>query len=100
MKLNILFYIGMAIHVLLLLFVLINVGLLHQATSIWNIQWRFLWFVPVLFIVIPGISAWLWHAGRTIIATILLWLPAIPAVASVLMWLGLAIIFRIFGPQK
>ncbi len=100
MKPNMLFYIGMAIHLLLLLFVLINVGLVHQATSIWNLKWRFLWFIPVLFTVIPGIAALLWHAGRTIFATVLLWLPAIPAVGAVLLWLGLAIIFRIFGPQR
>lgn len=100
MKPNLLFYIGMAIHILLLLFVLYNIGLIHQITSIWNIKWRFLWFVPVLFTVIPGIAAWLWHMGRTIFATILLWLPAIPAVGGILLWLGFIIIFKIFGPQK
>ena len=55
------------------------------------------WLIPLGFLAVIGTGFWLRSAGKTLAANILVWVPALPMLAGILVWGGLAVLFILFG---
>jgi hypothetical protein len=103
-----LFYIGLAIDTSLLLMMCSNAFLTPggftgatfptDPTAGLTDYGRFmLWASPLALVALMGV-AWLLKAvGATIVAVVLLWVPALPFAIALVVGLGLAILFILFG---
>ena len=56
-----------------------------------------LWLIPLLLAALMAVAFWLKNAGKMLPANILLWIPALPMLAGIVMWGGLAVLFIIAG---
>lgn len=109
MKSNGLFYFGVAINAFVLLASASSVLMMYKhfeginGTSIspmvdMPLSGRFLlWLIPFALLTLIGGAFWLKSNGKMRIANILLWIPALPMLAMILLWGGLAVLFILFG---
>jgi uncharacterized integral membrane protein len=100
MKLTILFYTGLIINALLILFATYNIWMTLQSVPSKDLNMRYIMLAPVAMLLALGLSIWLRSMGKQVLAIVLLWITALPTLLSVLMWVGLAVIFILFSPSK
>jgi hypothetical protein len=55
------------------------------------------WLIPLGLLAIVGCGFWLRSIGKNLIANVLVWIPALPMFAGILIWGGLAALFILFG---
>ncbi len=100
------FYAGLVIDALLLLLCLSNLTMLSgaaaggdagQAPGLTAFGRLAVWVLPVLLLLLIGGAYLLKNAGKMLAANILLWIPALPMAAGILLWGGLALLFLIAG---
>lgn len=98
MKSNYLFYAGVAIDgfVMLLAFsnYMLSRGFENGLTRAGHLASM---LIPLAFLVLIALAFWLRASGKTLLANILLWIPALPLAGALLLWGGLAVLFILFG---
>lgn len=55
------------------------------------------WLIPLGLILLIALAIWLRLKGKLLAANLLLSVPALPMLAGIVMWGGLALIFILFG---
>ncbi len=55
------------------------------------------WLIPLGLIALMAIAFWLRSKGRLLAANILMCIPALPMLAGIVIWGGLAVLFILFG---
>ena len=111
MRSNLLFYLGLAINVLTLLILLGNVSSMfapiqnldgsNSGRSLGDGMTAFgrlmIWLLPLALAVLVALAFWLRVKGKLLAANILVCLPALPMLAMIVIWGGLALLFILFG---
>ncbi len=109
MKSNWLFYLGVSINAIVLWVSTSNALMMHKnfkginGTDISPLEgmpaWSrlTLWLIPLALLALIGLAFWLKTNRKMSAANILLWIPALPMLAMILFWGGLALLFILFG---
>ena len=99
-----LFYIGLAIDAMLLLMMLSNAVLMPAGTypedptaGLTAFGWFATWAMPAALAALMATSWALKAGGATVVAVVLLWLPAVPFAIALVVGGVLAILFILFG---
>lgn len=111
MRSNLLFYFGVAINAITL-FVTIS-SVFTMFAPLQNLDGSFrssimsngmtplgrlmTWFIPLSLIVLMALAFWLRSKGKLLAANILVCIPALPMLAGIAIWGGLAMLFILFG---
>lgn len=102
------FYAGVAVDAILLLLVLMNVLTMFTvggidgfdaspAAGLSSAGWAALWLIPLMLIGLMVAAFRLKTRGAVRVAAVLVWVPALPFLASFVLWGGLAAVFILFG---
>jgi hypothetical protein len=67
------------------------------AEGLTGIGYAALWLIPLALMALIVTAYRLKSAGKLLAANVLLWVPALPLAASLLLWVGLAGVFILFG---
>lgn len=112
MKNNFWFYLGLGMDVIVLLISLSNALMMHFASTIEGLNDEpnggamsgmtvygrlMIWLIPLALFALMAVAFWLKSKGKMLLASILVWIPALPMLAGVVIWGGLAVIFILFG---
>lgn len=102
MKTSLIFYTGLAIDAIIMLLSISNILLMQnfvQGADVSPLEGlsatgrMALWLIPLLLAGLMGFAFWLKNSGKMLPANILLWIPALPMLAGLLLWGGLAVLF-------
>ena len=105
MKSKGLFFAGLGVNAIVLLIAVSKLGMMQttiqglDATAMdgmTGIGRVVSWLIPVAIITLAGTAFWLKSTGKMLAANILIWIPALPILAVILMWGGLAVLFILF----
>lgn len=102
------FYAGMGIDAIVLLMMMLNLLVMTMvggidgidgspAEGLSSVGWAALWLLPLLLLALMGAAHRLKTRGAMLVASLLLWLPALPFLGGVSLWGGLAVVFVLFG---
>ncbi len=111
MRSNLLFYLGLTINAITLLVTLGNVFTLFEPTQNFDGSYNgdnisdgmtasgrlMTWLIPLGLIALMALAFWLRSRGKLLAANILVCLPALPMLAGIVIWGGLAVLFILFG---
>ncbi|MFM9947970.1 MAG: hypothetical protein ACKV1O_08535 [Saprospiraceae bacterium] len=111
MRSNLLFYLGLALNMITLLVTISSALTLFTPTQ--NLEGNFNgsnisdgmttfgqlmnWLLPLGLIALMALAFWLRSKGKLLAANILVCIPAIPMLAWIVIWGGLALLFILFG---
>ena len=111
MKNNFWFYAGLGIDVLTLLISLSSALMMDSGSALKGMDGpidssmsgmtdfgRLLaWLIPLILFALICAALWLKSRDKMLAANILLWIPALPMLAGIVLWGGLAVLFILFG---
>ncbi|MEO6040182.1 MAG: hypothetical protein ABIQ93_17340 [Saprospiraceae bacterium] len=109
MKTNWLFYLGVSIDALVLLFSSSNLFMMNNSIEgmegqgidvqdgITAVGKTVLWLIPIALVGIICTGFYLRSNGKLLASNILVWIIALPMLAVILLWGGLAVLFILFG---
>ena len=111
MRSNLLFYFGLAINAITLLVTIGNVSTMFAPTQ--NLDGSYdggtisdgmttfgrlmTWLIPLVLLVFIALAFWLRSKGKLLAANILVSILALPMLAGIVIWGGLALLFILFG---
>lgn len=111
MRSNLLFYLALAINAITLLVTISSVSTLFAPTQ--NLDGTYnggtigdgmtafgrltTWLIPLGLIVLMALAFWLRSRGKLLTANLLVSIPALPMLAGIVIWGGLALLFILFG---
>lgn len=101
------FYAGLGIDAIVLLMMVSNLLMMitvggidgidgPAGSGLSGIGWVALWLMPLLLLALMGAAHRLKARGSVAMASLLLWLPALPFLAGIVLWGGLAVVFLLF----
>lgn len=106
MKSNWLFAVGLTVNIIFF-FIAVSGLLMMQSTisgldakpvdGMTGIGRMASWLIPIAILALAGTAYWLKSTGKTLAANIVIWIPALPILAVIVMWGGLAVLFILFG---
>lgn len=98
------FYLGFAVDAIILIVAAGNLLVIQfvfsdamPAEGLTSVGRVALWLIPLALLALIISAYRLRSAGKLLAANILLWIPALPLAASLLLWTGLAVVFILFG---
>jgi hypothetical protein len=109
MKLNWLFYLGVGINIITILFTIYDLQMMTSSvqgmggesipmdSGMPTYEKLMSWAIPPCLIAWVGASFWLRSKGKILISNILVWIPALPTLAVIVFFGGLMLLFILFG---
>lgn len=111
MQSNTLFYLAHAINAITLLVTIGSISTMFEPTQ--NLDGSYnggnigdgmtaigklvTWLIPLVLVVLMALAFWLRAKGKMLAANIILCIPALPMLAGIVIWGGLALLFILFG---
>ncbi len=111
MRSNVLFYLGLALNAITLLVTISSAFAMFTpaqnlddsfnnsniSDGITTFGQLMAWLIPLCLIALTVLALWLRSKGKLLAANILLCIPALPMLAGIVIWGGLALLFILFG---
>ena len=111
MQSNALFYLGLAVNAITLLVTIGGISTMFEPTQ--NLDGSYdggnigdgmtalgklvTWLIPLVLIAWVAFAFWLRAKGKVLAANIIMCIPALPMLAGIVIWGGLALLFILFG---
>jgi hypothetical protein len=109
MKFKWLFYLGVGINAITILITVYNLPMMSSTvqglggessptnSGMATFGKLMSWAIPLCLIAVVGASFWLRSNGKILASNILVWIPALPALAVIVFFGGLMLLFILFG---